>query len=1050
MKSLIKWNAPADRTTFILTALATLLAIHLFPIYFTGFLQTAIRGVELGAVRLIINALVTPLFLFLISLPLVVVTRRRLIDLNLTAAFAFTFPIWVLSLVVNAPVLSLLAFPLSGQKLLTLSPAFWISIIPLLFMAAVPGRTSGGPPTQKIYQKLQHLTETRSRINAKDFRKKVILLLGLAFTIAILPGLIRKLAGITVMPQFVLIPAGIAVLLTVLMITIYAVRRLNDLDRSYLWAGFIPLYLQNIITVSSLMTLYALQPTGLTGAASSLFKLLFGFHEAMRYYNIAAMAACVIVLVWLMIEKTSEYAAAPEDPSRIKAPDIYQSPVLSPAKAILGMIVAVLSVTAIYKYLHPYDTIRYRMTVTIQTPEGLQTGTVVRQANFERGSNNKATKSIGEAVAIDLGDRGTVFALLDTANTAYGVSSTAFCANPDFASSKARVGSKLILPEEAYPKFVVFKDVSNPKTMQTLWEVTSHNGCQHNNSSKKPAVINDQTEELLGKSVKIRQVSLEITKDSVTDNIQKALPWLYCKTSSKGEGKGFTLHKHPVETILFHMPPRGAYKKLAKSPEAAECDKFHEDWAAYDRKKFQDELAYLKQYTSQGIAIAQYETGKLVAKGDGHGIAPDRAEALKWYRLAADQGYHDAQAKLAKAYAGKGSKWEKAEDTKQAYFWALLASLTTGGRDTEPYEYILKTAPQHMTPDEKYAVEESVRAWRPSATSMVVVDTAALSRKLLDQAQGRSDSLIPKLLIERGADINIKNETGQSVLMLATDAGNLDLVEFLINRDADVNAINHQGQTALFMAARKGRSDIVSALLKAGIQSRLRDGSGETADKAAERNNHIETSILIQQAIKSSMPGQERALAAPARPTAPPESPIKRVRENTEVHYIGVYRADVPPTDTEAEEADNSPAAKAVRAARTPRTTRMPRVKKRDNTQPGKIDVAITRRGAPMIVVLTSYEPVHWVLSPAYGVNISGVILSGYHKQSVEGVPPNVPVLNTSHEKSETPGVRYFYGYDPSSPDLPSLMKRIEDLTGVPQYNIFFTGTYKDSGFEIR
>ena len=1035
MKNFIKWNVPAGRTVFILTALATILAIHLFPAYFINFLKTSIRGADLGAVRLVINALVTPLFFFLISIPLVVVTRRRLIDLHLTAALAFAFPIWALFIIINAPVLSLIAFPLSSQHLLMLNPGFWISIIPFLFMAAVPGRTSGGPPQQYIYQKFQQLTETRSRINAKDYRKKTIQLLCLAPVIPILSGLIAKAAGTAIIAHFVMIVAGIAVLMVIMMITIYTIRRLNDLDRSYLWAGFIPLYLQNIINIISILTLSAIGATGIT---SSVVRILLGLNDTIRYYNIATMAACIIVLAWLMIEKTFEHTPAAEDDRADKAPYIDAiSPAFSPAKAILGVIVAVLSITALYKYLHPYDYIRYRMTVSIQTPEGIKTGTAVRQANFEQGPDSKASWSIGDAVAIDLGERGKVFALIDNNNIGYGVSSQTLCAHSNFGSSKARVGSKWILSEESYPKFVVFTDVNNPKTMKTLWDVTNDNSCPQANIKRKPVVINDNVEELLGKRVKIQQVSLEITKDSVTDKIQKILPWLYCRASSKGV-EGLTLHKSPTETNVFHRPARGDYKKILKAPEATECEEFREIWASYDRKKFQDELAYWKQYATQGAAIAQYETGKLLAKGDGHDVAPDRAESLKWYRLAADQGYQDAQAKLAVAYGGQNGDWKKAEDVKQAYFWALLATLATGAREIEHYAVIVNTAPKYMTPEEKDYIEERVRAWRPSAASTVVEDISALSKNLLSYAKRSGNNLIPQLMIERGADINGKNEKGQTVLMLAADAGNLGLVQFLIGHGADINALNHQGQTALFMAARNGNPDITATLLKAGIQSRLRDGSGETADKIAERNRHTEAAVLIQQAMKASTPSPDMASGSPAtrRPAASPtESQIRRVQANTEVHYIGVYEATGPATV----EIDNPPA--KGRASRRP-TSR---------SQAGKIEVAITRRTpAPIILVLTSYEPVKWVLSPAYGVNISGIIVSGYHKQSVEGAPPNVPILNTSYEQSETPNVEYLFGYDSSSPEFPMLMKRIEDLTGVPQHNIFFTGVYKESGFEIK
>jgi TPR repeat protein len=56
---------------------------------------------------------------------------------------------------------------------------------------------------------------------------------------------------------------------------------------------------------------------------------------------------------------------------------------------------------------------------------------------------------------------------------------------------------------------------------------------------------------------------------------------------------------------------------------------------------------------------------------NGHGVAQDHAEALKWYRLAADQGYADAQYNLGVLYKdGHGEPQDYAEALK----WFSLAA----------------------------------------------------------------------------------------------------------------------------------------------------------------------------------------------------------------------------------------------------------------------------------------------------------------------------------------------------------------------------------------
>ncbi|MDP3550575.1 MAG: hypothetical protein Q8R81_09275, partial [Novosphingobium sp.] len=64
------------------------------------------------------------------------------------------------------------------------------------------------------------------------------------------------------------------------------------------------------------------------------------------------------------------------------------------------------------------ETMRYKMTVEVETPEGLKTGFAVRElefrdrSGFPLGESRPQIKLRGEAVAVDLGGGRTLFALL--------------------------------------------------------------------------------------------------------------------------------------------------------------------------------------------------------------------------------------------------------------------------------------------------------------------------------------------------------------------------------------------------------------------------------------------------------------------------------------------------------------------------------------------------------------------------------------------------------------------------------------------------------------
>ena len=70
-----------------------------------------------------------------------------------------------------------------------------------------------------------------------------------------------------------------------------------------------------------------------------------------------------------------------------------------------------------------------------------------------------------------------------------------------------------------------------------------------------------------------------------------------------------------------------------------------------------------------GDAMAQYNLG--VVYDDGHGVPEDDVEAVKWYRLAAEQGVADAQYNLGLMYYnGTGVPQDYAEAVK----WFRLAA----------------------------------------------------------------------------------------------------------------------------------------------------------------------------------------------------------------------------------------------------------------------------------------------------------------------------------------------------------------------------------------
>lgn len=97
-------------------------------------------------------------------------------------------------------------------------------------------------------------------------------------------------------------------------------------------------------------------------------------------------------------------------------------------------------------------------------------------------------------------------------------------------------------------------------------------------------------------------------------------------------------------------------------------------------------------------------------------------------------------------------------------------------------------------------------------------DETALSElagRLFELARGgRCADLLPYL--DAGLPINLANDSGDTLLMLAAYHGRINVVDALLARGADPDRTNDRGQSPLAGAVFKGEDDVVRALLAAG------------------------------------------------------------------------------------------------------------------------------------------------------------------------------------------------------------------------------------------
>jgi hypothetical protein len=206
-------------------------------------------------------------------------------------------------------------------------------------------------------------------------------------------------------------------------------------------------------------------------------------------------------------------------------------------------------------------TIRYRLTLEVETPDGMRSGASVVElkTTFQDGllggiaSNSLISNIRGEASVVDLGARGLLFCLLTgdpsrpgsvgaerVAGTAFPMPrppQTRYDSSAYLAGYFDDLNRRLPKTEFAFellPLLVRFRDIADPKSVER--------------------VDPDDLEKSFGPGVRLKRATIEITDDAVTTGIEKRLGWLqpYPEPSLSPAADPFRDPLHPPFASTVH------------------------------------------------------------------------------------------------------------------------------------------------------------------------------------------------------------------------------------------------------------------------------------------------------------------------------------------------------------------------------------------------------------------------------------------------------------------------------------------------------------------
>ncbi|HXJ56652.1 MAG TPA: ankyrin repeat domain-containing protein [Verrucomicrobiae bacterium] len=114
----------------------------------------------------------------------------------------------------------------------------------------------------------------------------------------------------------------------------------------------------------------------------------------------------------------------------------------------------------------------------------------------------------------------------------------------------------------------------------------------------------------------------------------------------------------------------------------------------------------------------------------------------------------------------------------------------------------------------------------------------------LHQAVRGHQARVATFLLDRGADVNLRDNAGNTALCLAAQLGDRQMAELLIERNANVN-LENQKNTPLLIAANNGFKSIVELLLAKGADISATDARERTALHIAAADNRKEIAEVL-------------------------------------------------------------------------------------------------------------------------------------------------------------------------------------------------------------
>jgi len=176
--------------------------------------------------------------------------------------------------------------------------------------------------------------------------------------------------------------------------------------------------------------------------------------------------------------------------------------------------------------------------------------------------------------------------------------------------------------------------------------------------------------------------------------------------------------------------------------------------------------------------------------------------------------------------AWKAAQFNRLNDLENLVPSPVNANASTYSQENHVHTLLMSAAAHGSTECAKYLIEKGANVNLKNFAGYTALHWAAFT--------GRTETL--PLLLEKGAEIDSRTEDGRTPLHIAAFRGHLEFVEALLRREkahADIDAVSCNGWNALHYSVLSNQQAVAKFLIQQGIDYQSLDSEGKSIQEIA-------------------------------------------------------------------------------------------------------------------------------------------------------------------------------------------------------------------------